>query len=154
MPDPGPSAPRFSQPPAVIIGHDVWIGAQSTILRGVTLGHGCVVAAGAVVTRDVPPYAIVAGVPARVIRHRFDAKTRKRLLTLGWWRYTAGSLAAIPFHDIHAALDEIEKRAAASRLTLFPTQHFLIRAGSPLQSVDKPAFGDDMFDPTTEGALA
>lgn len=54
----------------VSIGSDVWIGAGASILGGVTIGNGCVVAAGAVVTRDLPPYAIAAGVPARVIRYR------------------------------------------------------------------------------------
>ena len=54
----------------VVIGDDCWIGSRVTIMPGVTLGRGCVVGAGAVVTRDVPPYAVVAGVPARVVRYR------------------------------------------------------------------------------------
>ena len=54
----------------VVIGDDCWIGSRVTIMPGVTLGHGCVVGAGPVVTRDVPPYAVVAGVPARVVRYR------------------------------------------------------------------------------------
>jgi len=58
---------------------DVWIGYGATILSGVTIGQGSVVAAGAVVTKDVPPYAIVGGVPAKVIKYRFDEKTRKKL---------------------------------------------------------------------------
>ena len=59
-----------------MIGHDVWLGFSGCmILSGVTVGHGAVVAARAVVTRDVPAYAVVAGNPARVVRHRFDAGT-------------------------------------------------------------------------------
>lgn len=69
----------------VEIGHDVWLGSGAMILSGVTIGHGAVVAARAVVTRDVPPYAIVAGNPARVIRSRFDEDTIAGLVETAWW---------------------------------------------------------------------
>jgi lipopolysaccharide biosynthesis protein len=69
----------------VVIGHDVWLGSGCMILSGVTIGPGAVVAARAVVTRDVPPYAVVAGNPARVVRHRFDAATVKALVAAAWW---------------------------------------------------------------------
>ena len=62
----------------VVIGDDVWIGTRAIILHGVTIGRGAVVAAGAVVTKDVPPYAIVAGVPARIVKYRWDADTISR----------------------------------------------------------------------------
>ena len=62
----------------VVIGDDVWIGVRAIILNGVTIGRGAVVAAGAVVTKDVPPYAIVGGVPARLIRYRWDPQTIQR----------------------------------------------------------------------------
>jgi virginiamycin A acetyltransferase len=68
-----------------IIGHDVWIGFRATILPGVEIGSGAVVAAGAVVAKEVPPYAIVAGTPARVLRRRFDAATVAALLEIAWW---------------------------------------------------------------------
>ena len=61
----------------IVIESDVWVGANTTILRGVTVGQGSVIAAGAVVTKDVPPYSIVGGVPARVLKMRFDEKTQK-----------------------------------------------------------------------------
>ncbi|MEO1008331.1 MAG: CatB-related O-acetyltransferase [Planctomycetota bacterium] len=67
------------------IGSDVWIGAHVVARRGVTIGHGAIIGAGAVVVRDVPPYAIAGGVPARVIRLRFDERTIERLLELEWW---------------------------------------------------------------------
>ncbi len=68
-----------------VLGSDVWIGYQALVMPGVTIGHGAVVAAAGVVTRDVPPYAIVAGNPARVIRMRFDETGVERLLQAAWW---------------------------------------------------------------------
>lgn len=69
----------------VTIGNDVWVGFGATILSGVTIGDGVVVGAQALVTRDIEPYAIVGGNPARVIRKRFDDETIARLLKLRWW---------------------------------------------------------------------
>jgi len=68
-----------------VIGNDVWLGYGATVLPGVTIGDGAIVGAKAVVSRDVPPYAIVAGNPARVARRRFDEKTVEGLLRLRWW---------------------------------------------------------------------
>jgi acetyltransferase-like isoleucine patch superfamily enzyme len=69
----------------VSIGSDIWIGAGATILSGVNIGHGAVVATQAVVSRDVPPYAIVAGNPAKVVKLRFGEATIAALLDLAWW---------------------------------------------------------------------
>lgn len=69
----------------VTIGSDVWLGSGCLILSGVEIGHGAVVGARAVVTRDVPAYAVVAGNPARVIRHRFDPPTVAGLVETAWW---------------------------------------------------------------------
>lgn len=69
----------------IVIGNDVWIGARANIMSGVTIGSGAVIAAAAVVTKDVPPYAIVGGNPARVIKYRFPEKTIERLLAIAWW---------------------------------------------------------------------
>ena len=68
-----------------VIGNDVWIGYEAVILSGVTIGDGAVIGARAVVTRDVPPYTIVGGVPAKPIRRRFDDETAARLRALRWW---------------------------------------------------------------------
>ena len=73
----------------IVIGNDVWIGYEAVILAGDTIGDGAVIGARAVVTKDVPPYAIVGGVPARVIRSRFPEETVKALLRLKWWDWPA-----------------------------------------------------------------
>lgn len=67
------------------IGNDVWIGDRAIILNGTKIGDGAIIAAGAVVTRDVPPYGIVGGVPARIIKYRFNEKDIERLLSIKWW---------------------------------------------------------------------
>ncbi|MBN2400389.1 MAG: CatB-related O-acetyltransferase [Candidatus Aminicenantes bacterium] len=67
------------------IGNDVWVGESSMIMGGVNIGDGAIVAARSVVTKDVPPYAIVAGVPAKVVKYRFDEETIRRLLEIKWW---------------------------------------------------------------------
>jgi virginiamycin A acetyltransferase len=70
-----------------VVGHDVWLGYSALVLPGVTIGDGAVVAAASVVARDVPPYAIVAGNPARVVRSRFSADEVDRLLRAAWWNW-------------------------------------------------------------------
>lgn len=69
----------------VIIGNDVWFGYDSLVMNGVTIGHGAIVAARAMVVKDVPPYAIVAGNPTKIVKMRFDDKTIERLLQIAWW---------------------------------------------------------------------
>ena len=69
----------------VTIGNDVWIGSEAVILSGVTIGDGAVIGARAVVAKDIPPYAIAVGNPARIIRKRFDDETIQKLLEIKWW---------------------------------------------------------------------
>lgn len=83
MPALGRSA--FNEFAPVVIGNDVWIGTRSMVLDGVTIGDGAIVAAGSVVTRDVLPYSVVGGVPARLIRMRFNEEERAFLQALRWW---------------------------------------------------------------------
>jgi acetyltransferase-like isoleucine patch superfamily enzyme len=71
----------------VIIGNDVWVGANSIILPGVTIGDGAIIGAGAVVSHDVPPYAVVAGVPGRILRYRYTQQQIKQLLKIAWWNW-------------------------------------------------------------------
>ncbi|MER7845664.1 CatB-related O-acetyltransferase [Kitasatospora sp. NPDC096077] len=68
-----------------VVGHDVWLGYRTTVMPGVRIGHGAIVAAGSVVTSDVPDYAIVGGNPARVLRMRYDGEQVARLLAVAWW---------------------------------------------------------------------
>ncbi|ARU86838.1 CatB-related O-acetyltransferase [Pseudomonas sp. M30-35] len=79
----------------VLIGSDVWLCTQCTILSGVTIGHGAVVAAGAMVCKDVEPFSIVAGNPARVIGWRFDQPTRDALLASQWWDWPKEEVASV-----------------------------------------------------------
>lgn len=76
---------RYSE--SVIIGNDVWIAAGAVITRGIKIGDGAVIGANAVVTKDVPPYAIVAGIPAKVIKYRFTPEIIQRLLDIQWWNW-------------------------------------------------------------------
>ncbi|MCV3458940.1 CatB-related O-acetyltransferase [Campylobacter lari] len=81
------------------IENDVWIGEGALLKQGVTLGNGCVVGQRAVVTKNVPPYAIVVGIPAKVVKYRFDEHTIKRLLKIQWWNYHFAD-----FHNINIKL--------------------------------------------------
>lgn len=92
----------------VSIGHDVWIGHGATILPGVAIGNGAVVGAGAVVSRDVAPYTIVGGVPAKLIRERFAAELGERMDRLAWWDW--------PHERLHAALADFRRLDAAEFL--------------------------------------
>lgn len=104
------------------LGHDVWVGQGSFIRAGVTLGTGCIVGARSVVVKDVPPYAVVAGVPATVKRFRFDDQTIARLLAVEWWRFSLYDCFDIPFDRIDAALDQFEERIAAGSLQEYRPQ--------------------------------
>jgi len=79
----------------VVIGNDVWLASGCTILSGVSVGDGAVVAARAVVTRDVPPYAIVAGNPAKIINWRFDEANREAILASKWWTWPEAEIRQI-----------------------------------------------------------
>lgn len=94
----------------ITIGNDVWIGDGSFISRGVTIGDGAVVAARATVVKDVPPYTIVGGTPAKVIKPRFPQEIIERLLASQWWDYGLAILAGTEWTNIGKCLDVIEYR--------------------------------------------
>jgi len=86
------------------IGHDTWLGHGAQVRPEVTIGHGAVVSGGAIVTKDVPPYMIVAGVPATPLRPRFPASIADRLIALAWWDW--------PHARLRAALDDFRRLGA------------------------------------------
>jgi len=90
------------------IGHDVWVGSQAMVMEGVTVGTGAVIATRAVVVEDVPPYAIVAGVPAKVVRFRHAPEVIERLLASQWWELEVNELKTLPLHDPAVCLDHLE----------------------------------------------
>lgn len=89
---------HVSHPPT-IIGHDVWIGAQTVVLAGVTIGDGAVVAANSVVTKDVEPYAIVGGSPAKHLKWRFDREIAAALRRSEWWMLPHSTISGLPVAD-------------------------------------------------------
>lgn len=99
----------------VTIGNDVWTGHNVNVMPGVNVGDGAVLAAGAVVTKDVPAYAIMAGVPAKVVRYRFAEKTIERLLRVKWWELELSELSGLPFRDTERCLDLIEEIRARNK---------------------------------------
>ena len=95
----------------VTIGHDTWIGHGATILPGVTVGNGAVIGTGAVVTRDVEPYTIVGGVPAKLIRQRFSVELGRAMDRLQWWDWS---------HDrLHRALSDFRNLSAEDFLAKY-----------------------------------
>lgn len=96
--------PRWPDPGDTIIGNDVWIGHEALIMPAVSIGDGAIIASRSVVTRDLPPYSIVAGNPAKVIRNRFDDETITILLKTKWWDWSIDkitqNIAAIAKGDI------------------------------------------------------
>lgn len=100
----------------VTIGHDVWIGHGATLLAGVTIGNGAVVGAGAVVSKDVAPYTIVGGVPAKLIRERFTPEIAKRFEALAWWDWDHSA--------IRLALEDFRSLTAEQFLAKYEHLHF------------------------------
>jgi acetyltransferase-like isoleucine patch superfamily enzyme len=111
-PPDAPATPKikWNQRRGVRIGNDVWIGANAIIRTGLTIGDGAIIGAGSVVTRDVEPYAIVGGAPARLIRKRFDDDLIAQMMASRWWEFDARSLADIPMTEPRAALITIAER--------------------------------------------
>ncbi|MEA2322015.1 MAG: virginiamycin acetyltransferase [Solirubrobacteraceae bacterium] len=95
-----------------VVGNDVWLGYRSLVMPGVTIGHGAVIAAGSVVTRDVPPYAVAAGNPARAVRARFDDDGVARLLRAAWWDWPVELVTAHARAIMAGTPAELERIAA------------------------------------------
>lgn len=108
----GANQDAFEKGP-VVVGSDVWVGTDALIMSGVTLGHGCVVAAGAVVTKDVPPYAVVGGVPARFIKFRFTPQQIEQLLSIAWWDWPEAKIRA-QMDDFYEEIETFISRHAVA----------------------------------------
>ena len=95
----------------IIIGNGVWIGMRCLIMDGVTIGDGAIVAAGAVVTKDVPPFAVVGGVPARILKYRFSPEVIERLLEIQWWNLPDEEITRNKdlFHIQNPTLEDLDK---------------------------------------------
>ena len=91
----------------IVIGNDVWIGYEAVIMAGVHIGDGAIIAARAVVTKDVPPYTIVGGTPAKEIRKRFDAEIIEQLLILKWWDWSTDKIHQCLPYIAEGKLDEL-----------------------------------------------
>lgn len=91
----------------IIIGNDVWIDYEAVIMAGVHIGDGAIIAARAVVTKDVPPYTIVGGTPAKEIRKRFDAEVIEQLLILKWWDWSTDKIHQCLPYIAEGKLDEL-----------------------------------------------
>lgn len=122
---------RSIGPDRAWIGNDVWLGAGVVVLRGVTIGDGCIVAANAVVTRDLPPYTICGGLPAKVIRKRLPDEVRDELVDLQWWQYSPNDLAGIPFDDPAAAVAALRPRVEAGMEPYTPAVEEVPRVDAP-----------------------
>ena len=89
----------FQEYQPINIGNDVWIGTRAIVMDGVTIGHGAIIAANSVVTKDVPPYSVVGGVPAKIIKYRFQETKIEKLQRLQWWH--------LPFEEIKIQIKEL-----------------------------------------------
>ncbi|WP_368337176.1 CatB-related O-acetyltransferase [Parabacteroides merdae] len=94
----------------IVIGNDVWIGYEAVIMSGVHIGDGAIIAARAVVTKDVPPYTIVGGTPAKEIRKRFDAEVIQQLLILKWWNWSTDKIRQCLPYIAEGKMDELLTR--------------------------------------------
>jgi virginiamycin A acetyltransferase len=92
----------------IVVGNDVWLGYKSVVMSGVTIGDGAIIGAYSVVTKDVPPYAIVGGNPAKIIRKRFLDSDIERLLTLAWWDWDFDRISRNVQHLTGSNLDALE----------------------------------------------
>jgi len=114
-------------------GNDVWIGEGVTLANSIVIGDGAIVAANSHVVKDVPPYAIVGGNPAKIIKYRFSEKVIERLLRVKWWNYSFVNFENKSFLDPTIALDVLEEKIASGKVIVYKpriiTAKQLVKAG-------------------------
>lgn len=110
---------RPSQSDHVVIGHDVWIGADVTLKPGITIGNGSVIAASSMVVKDVPPYSVVGGNPAKVIKSRFDVTTINILSSVEWWNYKFTDFAGMDFDSPLVFSENLKTAIKEGRVSRF-----------------------------------
>ncbi|WP_258183170.1 CatB-related O-acetyltransferase [Vibrio splendidus] len=106
----------------IVIGHDVWVGANVVIKRGIKIGNGSIIASNSVITKDVPCYSIVGGVPGKVIRKRFGDSQITQLESLCWWDLDLGDIGKLVRSNcnINEFIDKIQKGKEQGELKPFP----------------------------------
>lgn len=109
------------------VGNDVWIGGDAYIKRGVTVGDGAIIGTRSVVTKDVPPFAIVAGNPARIIRYRFSDDIIERIMRTRWWRYSYPEFGGLPLGEVERSLDLLEQRIADGSILPYEPRRITMR---------------------------
>jgi len=107
---------KDAKPQITIIGHDVWIGSNVVIIAGVRVGHGAAIGAGAVSTKDVPPYAIMIGNPARILRFRFPHEICAALIESAWWDLPTDTIAKLPLKDPVACINAIRELRSIDKI--------------------------------------
>lgn len=127
----------------VVIGNDVWIGANVTLKNNLRIGDGAIVASNSVVTKDVPPFTIVGGVPARIIRPRFSGELQARIEGAKWWQYKLLDLKNMRANDPHDFLELLEAKVAMKliepyRPALITEQALLAEAQKSVSAKDEP----------------
>jgi acetyltransferase-like isoleucine patch superfamily enzyme len=120
-----PRIARKAKP--ITIGNDVWIGARAIIMGGVHIGDGAIIAANSVVTKNVPPYTIFGGVPAKYIKKRFNEEIIDQLLSLQWWKYLLDKkiLVDIDYSDINSSIKILKKLIDKKTLATFDEKYLI-----------------------------
>lgn len=126
----GESFATFKRSDHTRVGNDVWIGEGARICVGVTIGDGAIIGAGAVVTKDVPPFAIVGGVPAKLIRMKFEPAIIERIQAVQWWQYNLIG-KNIDWHEPLAALVQIERMAENGEIVPHNLPYFTVGQAHP-----------------------
>ncbi|MCA0998664.1 CatB-related O-acetyltransferase [Alloyangia pacifica] len=121
---------KVQKPTKTKIGNDVWVSHGVFVKNGVSIGDGAILGARAVVTKDVPPYAIVVGNPARVVKLRFPEETIQRLLELRWWKYAPWQIRDVDFSSIDKAMDDLERKISSGMAPYTPETIVITRAAN------------------------